>query len=879
MRDTRPYTTPAAIRRRRSATRHALLACLALLALIVPGVANAQGNPFLRISNLTENQVNNPRYQFYEFTYDIKGSSLWGPNVPGSQSLDLDLPITPPLWSQTLGAFYNPCWIIDCTFGAGIQAGISATATAGIHASADAGSVDLHCPVGVGIEFPKPEDVVPGQPATIQTWYYVEPTAYMNINAPHINAKLTGRLQAQIDLALVAEAFGHKFVNINLFNLLGLDSPSLDGQATLLDIGNLLPVGSDLPLPIPPNLGYGYFHLPNLSARGTLHNDTLTARAADNFLTLHGDVTNLLLELAAFGLPIPFNGHYDLAGFYVDFHLLDLTLDAALGVRQDFTFDPRPTVTFRTQYGETKTVRAGESVTFTAPLYSPLMVTPTISFDNNAFADAFSATFTPSLNFTLIQIAGGGRVAGHDLFSFNLNPFGTQTLQKTFDYPLFDQSFALPHPDTFTCAPYPIGGSSVLISRLTRRLSSIIDNNDIAGQLNGAILPTHLDLQVQGSRKTLYTAANVNADGSFSYHIPYYEVGNLGQYHPVTVIGSYPDPNNANATLQTNPVTVYWPRPPVDPTRFDDIAFDIHRLHRGQFVTYSGTGQFSLPYHSTNLEPDSTLLYDDVPIATQITRDFTVPDGYLLLGEIPDALLNRGGLHAISFLNSGVNQTPVLVKTILVNNTVPAVTDVVKKPSLADSNPALFVRGSGFTLDTSVSIGGDSRTVTLVAPTELSVSLLPADCTPGVHNVVVANPAPGGGSVSSSYQIAAPVADNPLLAARHSLLRHEPAETSKRDDDAVADTITITNTGQSDLRDVVVNSVNLLVNGKAFASSGLPKGLPFLHPGEYSSVQVVFPSHSTLAGDTAILQVRGTVHGKAFVLSSRATMPAYDPAL
>src|SRR4030095_6019564 len=115
----------------------------------------------------------------------------------------------------------------------------------------------------------------------------------------------------------------------------------------LLDTGSLLSDSEDIPLPIPPNIGAGYFHVPNLGPRGTVRNDKLKARAADNFLTFHADLTNLLLQYAAFGIPIPLENDYDFGGFELHFHLLDLQLQAAAGIRQDFTFDPRPRIQFK----------------------------------------------------------------------------------------------------------------------------------------------------------------------------------------------------------------------------------------------------------------------------------------------------------------------------------------------------------------------------------------------------------------------------------------------------------------------------------------------------------------------------------------------------
>ncbi|MBC7527397.1 MAG: hypothetical protein H7308_07580 [Chthonomonadaceae bacterium] len=848
---------------------------LPLFALLTMTGAQAQFSTILQ--EIGDVDINNPRFQYYPFTYGSKGSSLWGPGVPGTQSIDFSLPLASPTWTEKLGYFFNPCFIADCTFGAGFEAGVSANTRATFRARADLGSVDLDCPGGVGITYPKQRDIVPGKPFTVTTYCYVEPTAYMNINSTHLGLKIGGKIDAKLDFALIAEAFGSKFVDINLFNLLGLPTPSISGEHELMDTGNLVSGIKDIQLPIPPNIGSGYFHVPSLGARGVLRNDKLTARAADNFLTFRASITNLLLQYTAFGIPIPLENDYDLGGFDLHTHLLDLQLQAAAGIRQDFTFDPRPLIQFRVVGGTTRTIRAGESITFTAPpATGTLRIIPTILYDQNSFSDKTSLTVDPTLSFDLIKIRGGGRVAGHNLFSFDLNPFGTQTVEDSFALPLFDQSFALPSPGQFVCPQFRIYATAINLNEYTGVALSInTDNPDgsatIKGILSTAYFVNSFTLHLEGERGGIDQVVNRDDDGSFTATIP--NVAQLGQYRPLVLSGLY---NALQTDFPINPITLYWSRPAIPANTFGEIAYDPNRVPNGVLVTSAGTGPFTLPLHSFNVEPNATLLYDDIPLPTFFERVAQIADGYRITGEIPDYLLDRGGVHTLSFRNSGINQKAVLIKTVTVNNAVPTVTDALKKRSTTDNSPLLLVRGTGFTLDTSVKIGGQSRPVVRIAPTELRVPLLDVDCTEGVHPVVVSNPAPGGGEVATFYEVAPVPADIPSLVARHSLLRHEPSLTNDPKGDTVADLITLTNAGKNVLRDVVVTSVKLLIGGKTFVASGGSQTVPLLRPGNYSSVQVILPPHSSVAGDVGILQVRGTVHGKSFVLSNRVTFPAFD---
>ena len=409
-------------------------------------------------------------------------------------------------------------------------------------------------------------------------------------------------------------------------------------------------------------------------------------------------------------------------------------------------------------------------------------------------------------------------------------------------------------------------------SGITRTLTADSGAATITGNVSAQIFPRSFTLRIQGERSALDKIVDLGNKGYFSAYIP--DVSSLGAYRPLTVSGEY---SFLQTSVPINPVTIYWPRPALPPNVFGPITYDPNKALNGRLVTYAGTGPFALPLHSFNVEPDATLLYDDIPIPTSLGRVVKIRDGYQVTGEIPEYLLNRGGVHTLSFLNSGLNQNPVLVQTVTVNNAVPTVTDVLKKRSTTDNSPLLLVRGTGFTLDTSVKIGGQLRPTLLVAPTELRVPLLAPDCTAGIHPVLMSNPAsPVAAALASSYEVAPVAADIPSLVAQHSLLRHQPALTNEPDGDTVADLITLTNAGKNVLRDVTITSVKLLINGKSFTATGIPQTFPLLRPGEDRSAQVILPPHSSVAGSVGILQVRGTVHGKAFVLSNRVIMPAFD---
>ncbi len=844
---------------------------LVLVGLGATAVANAQLTSVTYKFEAT--LLNDPHVVYYPFAYDVKGSSLWGPGVPGTQTLDLTLPLSSPGWTQDLGAFYS--FPVIGSFGAGIEAAVVANTSAIFHAKADLGSVDLHCTGWVGIIYPKESEIQGGQPFKIETFLVLDSVTSMNINSAHLGLKIDGHVDANLDLALVAKAFSDNIVDINLFQIMGLDLPTISGTKEILDTGNLLQVGQDFPLPIPPNLGNGYFHVPNLGASGRLTNDLFRARAADNVLTLNFDLTNLMIQYGAFGIPIPLNGDYSAGGFSFQFRILDLLFQAAAGIRQDFAFDPRPLIVFKPLGGQAKSVRAGGSVTFTAPSEGFLGITPTIVFDQNSFSDVTSLTLSPALSFDMIHVSGGGRVAGHNLFHFDIDPFGTQTAEDTIPLELFNHSFALPSPGNLVCPPFRVVGDTIGVTSrfgsITRDLQE--DENGMAhitGSLITSFNAPSFKMHIEGKAGSYDADVPIAGGGDFSVYVP---ASSLGRYSPVTVTASFKGPNQE--TIDINPATINWSRPPLDPGAFGNITFDPTHFSNGNPVAYGGTGLFTFHLVSFNLASDATLLYDGVPIVTT-RKQGRFPADKIFTGEVPGYLMDRGGSHTLSFTNSGINQEPVLLQTFAVDNPVPSLTDVLVKPSTAENAIFLFVRGSGFTVDSTVTIDGTARAVQLKAPTELRVDMLSADFVPGTHSVSVTNAAPGGGVATSSYKIAPIPSEQPSVTATHSMNRELPPGDGHPEGDKVVDQIQLTNAGKNVLRGMTVTSVQLLIKGKTIGAVGLPQVLPTLRPGNSSTVQVVLPPNTSVAGDIAILQIRGTVNGKSFLISNRVTMPGAD---
>jgi hypothetical protein len=827
----------------------------------------------------------NLNVQFYQFENDATGVNIYGVQAL-SNDVNWNLPFSPFSWGANIGAFFNPCVFIDCTFGAGLRADVSAQPSAYLHAKADVGSADITCPFGVLIFYPKQSDIVPGKDFTIQTELYIDPTATMNINPPNLSAQIGGAITGKLDVNVVAEASGVDFFNLDLFRLLGLSAPEFNLNQTLIDTGNLVDDIPDVPLVIPPfgpDVLSGRFHVPRLSARGKISDNKLVARATDSFLTLTLDVTNALLQAAAFGIPIPIEGSFGDSSFGGTFHLLDLQLMGDFGIAEDIAFDPRPQITFtatnfigQTLY--TKTIYAGQNATFTAPFNGPLRLTPTLTFDQNQFSNQISLTIEPSLSFDLIHVAGQGSVAGYNLFSFDEHPFGVQTLDDPFSADLANVQFALPALPSFTAPGVTFGGfnasapTNLISLAQTVVQGTPITGIDLSGQISGLSFDQTVTVNIQQTGGYNF-ALPVTPDGNGNYTLilPPQDYPYMHRYYPLTVTATITMPSDfGDISVTTNPITVYWLQPALQASQFDPVTLDSQYLSPlGHLTVFGSTGTFSIGLHLTDSgNPDmhsAAFLYDDAPVPTQVAPG---AGSYQLTGTVPGYLMNQGGTHTLSFLTGGVDAVPILLNTFIVDNLAPVVSNVA--PRIHEN--LVNVHGAGFTVDTTVAVDGKPHTITNVSASELQAAALAADFLPGHHTVTVSTPAPGGGSATAGYDVAIPQPNAPRLSAIHSLARRNVT-------DDLFDMVTLTNIGPNDLSQVQITAVTLFLNGKTVTAQGVPQTLPTITRTKSYSVLATFPPHTSKPGDTAVIQVQGTVGGKFFTLSNRATLPAvqYNP--
>jgi hypothetical protein len=102
--------------------------------------------------------------------------------------------------------------------------------------------------------------------------------------------------------------------------------------------------------------------------------------------------------------------------------------------------------------------------------------------------------------------------------------------------------------------------------------------------------------------------------------------------------------------------------------------------------------------------------------------------------------LTCGGAWQVSYTST--------TATLNVVNPAPSIASLSPASKIAgDAAFTLTINGSGFVCDSSVTFNGNTRTTTFVSPTQITVAIPASDIAlAGVYNVVVTNPAPGGGT-------------------------------------------------------------------------------------------------------------------------------------
>jgi len=158
-------------------------------------------------------------------------------------------------------------------------------------------------------------------------------------------------------------------------------------------------------------------------------------------------------------------------------------------------------------------------------------------------------------------------------------------------------------------------------------------------------------------------------------------------------------------------------------------------------VTAGGVG-FTLTVNGTGFASGATVQFNSA------NRTTTFVSGTQVTAAITAADIETAGTVNVTVTNPAPGGGVSNAQTFTINNPVPTEISIVP-PSATAGGVAftLTVNGTGFVSGSVVKFNGAAKTTTLVSATQVTAAIAAADiATAGIVNVVVTNPAPGGGT-------------------------------------------------------------------------------------------------------------------------------------
>jgi hypothetical protein len=207
-----------------------------------------------------------------------------------------------------------------------------------------------------------------------------------------------------------------------------------------------------------------------------------------------------------------------------------------------------------------------------------------------------------------------------------------------------------------------------------------------------------------------------------------------------------------------------------------------------------------------------------------------------LQANIPATSVAAAGSYLVAVGNPGGNPTSVV--SFRVNNPVPQESSLSPSSAIAGAGAGpINIFGTNFNSSSQVTINAQPRTTTFVAATQLRIALTAADLMQtGVLQIVVINPGPFGGGISSTL---------PLTVVDYSLALPAPS-------------ITV-NAGQTAVFNLTVAPSNgTFANSISFTVAPLPQGAS----ASFSPSSTITPGTTA---QTVILSIATTVHTVSFV--------------
>jgi hypothetical protein len=268
---------------------------------------------------------------------------------------------------------------------------------------------------------------------------------------------------------------------------------------------------------------------------------------------------------------------------------------------------------------------------------------------------------------------------------------------------------------------------------------------------------------------------------------------------------------------------------------------------------------------------ESVLTWNDVPLATTIQPDIKVTFdagipvytiAYDISAIVPNGL-QTGGVHKLSFINSGINADETVLDQVTVLNPVPTI-DALFAGGSSSQGIRLVINGTEFTQDSVAEWDGTPLPRIFMSSNALLIEVPHSVLTPGNHFVAVRNPSPGGG-LSNAKLYTVPSVGQPSLAVSHALFRNSKNE--------IGDVVTFTNTGTGVLDGLEITSIKLHVGRGGYSvNRKVPETIPSIEANGANSLIVYFPGVGK-PGQEAEIRIRATLDGKQIHIDIPVTLP------
>jgi uncharacterized protein (TIGR03437 family) len=178
----------------------------------------------------------------------------------------------------------------------------------------------------------------------------------------------------------------------------------------------------------------------------------------------------------------------------------------------------------------------------------------------------------------------------------------------------------------------------------------------------------------------------------------------------------------------------------------------------------AGSQGLTITLTGTNFVPGATVAFSGTALAT------TYVSPTQLTAVLPSGALAVAGTFQVTVTNpdqtaTASNPLVFVVASVTTPNPVPAITTLSPSSAVAGASPlTVLINGTGFVAASTVTFHGTAHAATFLSASQLSISLTSADlANAGTHQVVVTNPAPGGGSSQPAVFTVQPAPVTPTL--------------------------------------------------------------------------------------------------------------------